>query len=60
MPAKLKLAYDLMAQIVELKRDGLYDADTIAALGVHQSTLYRWLKEAEEAKFGANAHYARN
>ena len=56
---KTKLTYDIVAQAVQLKRDGLYDADTIAALGVHQSTLYRWLKEAEEAKFGANAHYAR-
>ena len=35
MPAKLKLTYDLVAQIVELKRDGLCDADIIAAIGVH-------------------------
>ena len=52
MPAKLKLTYDLVAQIVELKRDGLCDADIIAAIGVHQATFYRWLKEGEDAKTG--------
>ena len=49
---KLKLTYDLVAQCVELKRDGLCDADIIAAIGVHPSTFYRWLKEGEEAKTG--------
>ena len=43
MPAKLKLTYALVEQIVELKRDGLCDADIIAAIGVHQVTFYRWL-----------------
>lgn len=32
MPAKLKLTYALVEQIVELKRDGLCDADIIAAM----------------------------
>ena len=49
---KTKLTYDLVAQCVELKRDGLCDADIIAALGVHPSTFYRWLKDGEEAKTG--------
>lgn len=52
MPAKLKLTYALVEQIVELKRDGLCDADIIAAIGVHQATFYRWIKEGEEAKGG--------
>ncbi|MBQ9001002.1 MAG: hypothetical protein IJ087_04030 [Eggerthellaceae bacterium] len=52
MPAKLKLTYALVDEIVELKRDGLCDADVIAAIGVHPSTFYRWLKEGEEAKSG--------
>ena len=52
MPAKLKLTYALVDEIVELKRDGLCDADIIAAIGVHPSTFYRWLKEGEEAKSG--------
>ena len=37
---------------MELKRDGLCDADIIAAIGVHQATFYRWLKEGENAKTG--------
>ena len=47
-----KFTYDLVAQCVELKRDGLCDADIIAAIGVHPSTFYRWLKDGEEAKTG--------
>ena len=49
---KTKLTYDIVAQAVQLKRDGLCDADIIAALGVHPSTFYRWLKEGEDAKSG--------
>lgn len=49
---KLKLTYDLVDKCVELKRDGLCDADIIAAIGVHPSTFYRWLKDGEEAKSG--------
>ena len=52
MPAKLKLTRKLVDQIVELKRDGLCDADIIAAIGVNQSTFYRWLKDGEDAKSG--------
>ena len=52
MPAKLKLTRKLVDQIVELKRDGLCDADIIAAIGVNQSTFYRWLKDGEVAKSG--------
>lgn len=49
---KTKLTYEIVAQAVQLKRDGLCDADIIAALGVHPSTFYRWLKDGEEAKTG--------
>ena len=52
MPAKLKLTRKLVDQIVDLKRDGLCDADIIAAIGVHPSTFYRWLNEGEDAKSG--------
>ena len=52
MPAKLKLTRKLVDQSVELKRDGLCDADIIAAIGVNQSTFYRWLKDGEDAKSG--------
>ena len=49
---KTKLTYDLVSQCVELKRDGLCDADIIAAIGVHPSTFYRWLKDGGGAKSG--------
>ena len=52
MPAKVKFTRKLVDQIVELKRDGLCDADIIAAIGVNQSTFYRWLKDGENAKSG--------
>lgn len=52
MPAKLKLTYALVEQIVEFKRDGLCNADIIAAIGVHPATFYRWLKEGENARTG--------
>lgn len=45
MPAKLKLTYALVEQIVELKRNGLCDADIIAVIGMHQATFYRWHSE---------------
>ncbi len=49
MPAKLKLTYALVDQIVELTCDGLCDADITAAIGMHQATFCRWLKEGENA-----------
>lgn len=49
MPAKLKLTYALIDQIVELTCDGPCDADIIAAIGMHQATFCRWLKEGENA-----------
>jgi transposase len=68
---KTKLTREMVERCVELKRDGLCDADIIAALGVHPSTFYRWLKDGEEAKSGlkralcdelkkAEAEYKRN
>ena len=44
---KTKLTYEMVDRAVALKKDGLCDADIIAALGVHQSTFYRWLKEPD-------------
>ena len=44
---KTKLTYEMVDRAIALKKDGLCDADIIAALGVHQSTFYRWLKEPD-------------
>lgn len=49
---KAKLMREIVDQAVELKCVGLCGADIIAALGVHPSTFYRWLKEGEDARTG--------
>ena len=41
MPAKLELYGLVHERVCQLKRDGLCDADIIAAIGVHQATFYR-------------------
>lgn len=40
---KPKLTYELVEKAVAMKRDGLSNCDIIAALGIHQSTFYRWV-----------------
>ena len=49
---KTKLTYELVDRAVALKKDGLSNDDIIKALGIHKSTFYRWLKEAEEGAGG--------
>ena len=38
-----KLTQKLVEHAVELKADGLSNSDIICALGVHESTFYRWI-----------------
>ena len=49
---KTKLTRKMVERAISLKKDGLCDADIIAAIGVNQSTFYRWLKDGENAKSG--------
>ena len=49
---KAKLTYEMVDRAVALKKDGLSNDDIIKALGIHKSTFYRWLKEAEEGAGG--------
>lgn len=44
---KAKLTQELLERMVTLKRDGLTDKDICAAVGIDQSTLYRWLRECD-------------
>lgn len=44
---KPKLTQELVDQAIELKADGLNDADIIAALGICASTFYRWLQKPD-------------
>ena len=41
--AKTKLTYDLIATMAELKGDGLSNKDICSAVGITETTLYRWL-----------------
>ena len=49
---KTKLTYELVDRAVALKKDGLSNDDIINALGIHKSTFYRWLKDADEGAGG--------
>jgi len=49
---KPKLTYEMIDRAVALKKDGLSNDDIIKALGIHKSTFYRWLKDAEEGAGG--------
>lgn len=50
---KPKLTMDMVETAISLKERGIYDCDIIEALGVHQSTFYRWIKEGETARQGS-------
>lgn len=38
-----KLAQGLVDRAIALKRDGLSNRGIICALGIHESTFYRWI-----------------
>lgn len=40
-----KLTKEMVDQAIRLKADGLSNGDIICALGVHESTFYRWIGE---------------
>ena len=42
---RAKLTQEMVDQAVRLKADGLSNGDIICALGVHESTFYRWIGE---------------
>ena len=41
--AKTKLTEEMVGQAIRLKADGLSNGDIICALGIHESTFYRWI-----------------
>lgn len=45
MARRAKLTQEMVDEAIRLKGDGLSDADIICALGIHQSTFYRWVGE---------------
>lgn len=43
MARRPKLTQEMVDEAVRLKADGLSNGDIICALGVHESTFYRWI-----------------
>jgi DNA invertase Pin-like site-specific DNA recombinase len=50
--AKLKLTPELEEEILNLIRAGNYAKDACLAVGIDESTYYRWLRTGEKAKSG--------
>lgn len=45
MARRAKLTQEMVDQAIRLKADGLSNGDIICALGIHESTFYRWIGE---------------
>jgi transposase len=45
MARRAKLTQEMVDQAIQLKADGLSNGDIICALGIHESTFYRWVGE---------------
>ena len=43
MARRPKLTQEMVDEAIALKADGLSNGDIIAALGIHESTFYRWI-----------------
>ena len=45
MARRAKLTQEMVDQAIQLKADGLSNGDIVCALGIHESTFYRWIGE---------------
>ena len=45
MARRAKLTQEMVDQAIQLKADGLSNGDIVCALGIHESTFYRWVGE---------------
>lgn len=43
MARRAKLTQEMVDQAIRLKADGLSNGDIVCALGIHESTFYRWI-----------------
>ena len=43
MARRPKLTQEMVGEAIRLKADGLSNGDIICALGIHESTFYRWI-----------------
>lgn len=54
MPRKPKINREMVDEILTYKENGISDKDICDMVGIHQSTFYDWLKEAETGKDSHN------
>ena len=53
MARRPKLTQEMVGEAIRLKADGLSNGDIICALGIHESTFYRWICcSRNELQFG--------
>ena len=45
MARRAKLTQEMVDEAIRLKADGLSNGDIVCALGIHESTFYRWIGE---------------
>lgn len=45
MARRVKLTQEMVDEAIRLKADGLSNGNIICALGIHESTFYRWIGE---------------
>ena len=45
MARRPKLTQEMVDEAIRLKADGLSNGDIVCALGIHESTFYRWIGE---------------
>lgn len=57
MPRKSKLNEEFIKQAVKLIEAGNYQKHVAQALGIHEDTWYRWLREGERAKSGIKRRF---
>ena len=49
MARRPKLTQEMVDEAIRLKADGLSNGDIICALGIHESTFYRWIGEPKRS-----------
>ena len=48
MARRAKLTQEMVDEAIRLKADGLSNGDIVCALGIHESTFYRWIGDPKK------------
>lgn len=57
MPRKSKLTRELIEQAAKLIEEGNYQSHVAQALGIHEDTWYRWMREGAQTKNGLKRRF---